>query len=328
MKLRIVPINQYEIHTGDALASSLVRWHYGVNGEIRVKKRKADSFCSVLFCMLAVCFTFMTLETVSSQAKSIPAEDWVAIGVLWMFTIVAIIFLIYVLKIMITAKLILKDGYIELQVEKHSYQIPYSDVKEMLLVWRQAKWTTEYEEAGLSNDKSRVGRNWGIFYDVIGTDDQLICSIDVSDLFRRTDFEDKMLYKGIRVKGKKGYYQLKRDTLKGEQIEQLQQHSVEQVDANAISKYIAFYNQKAKGKNRGLGFFTKAKRPFMELTDTYEAGYVYWTTKVQDSIVYFRAGKMARDDIAQYVEVNMPEKDAIVYYIKNVDKDVIILTRK
>lgn len=308
--------------------SRLVRWHYGVNGEIRVKKRKADSFCSVLFCMLAVCFTFMTLETVSSQAKSIPEEDWVAMGVLWMFTIVAIIFLIYVLKIMITARLILKDNYMELRVEKYSYQIPYSDIKEMVFVWRQAMWETKYDEVGLTNDKIRVGRNWNTFYDVMGQDDQLICSIDVGDLFRKTDFEDKMLYKGIRVKGKKGYYQLKRDTLKGEQIEQLKQHPVEQVDATAISKYIDFYNQKVKSKNRGLGFFTKVKRPFMEMTDTYEAGFVYWTTRVQDAVVYFRDGDMVRDDIAQYVEVNMPDKDTLVYYIKNVDKNVIILTRK
>lgn len=304
------------------------KWHYGVNGEIRVKKRKADSSFFMLLCGLQVPFLFTTIAIVSGQAQPVAEDDWGAIGVLWMFLVFAMLFLIYILKIMITSRLVLKDNYMELQAGKHFYQIKYSDIKKMVFVWRQASWETQYESVGQENDKIRVGRGWNTFYDVIGQDDQLICSIDVGELFRKTDFEDKMLYKGIRVKGKKGYYQLKRDTLKGEQIERLKENQVEEVDVSTISKYIDFYNQKVARKNYGLGFFTKSKRPIMEMSDTYEAGFVYWTTRVQDAVVYFRDGEITRDDIAQYVEVNMPEKDATVYYIKNVDKDVIMIVKK
>lgn len=304
------------------------KWHYGVNGEIQVKKRIFEVMFYGVFAIQFLFFTFIYACAVCFGFEDLTVE-YICCSIIIVLVCAAFFYLVYQV---IVSKLILADTHINLRVKKDVYYIPYEDIKEAILVWRRATLGATYKEKGTLPKHFEpyiFRKNYQRqFYDIINKKDELICSVSVGFLFQREDFEDKMLYKGIPVKGEKGYYQLKHDTLKGNQIDYLKTNPVQLVLATTIQKYIDFYNKRVLEKNRWFGNFTKDKHPVMEMTDTYEAGFVYWTTKVQDAIVYFRDGEMERDDIAQYVEVHMPEKDTLVYYIKNVDKNVIMIIKK
>lgn len=319
--------------TGDVLTNRPVRWHYGVNGEIRVKKRKFDNEPSVIFVLCAVCFVIVVVAHMNSEIKLMSTVDKWSFVLLYILFVFGFFFCVVMWREMSLKSLVLKKSFLELKLNKQTYCVAYSDIKEVVYVWHFGVQEAPFSERGLdpksfSGIEHGLPRNWKPHYDLIGWNDELLCSIDVTELFQKADFEDKMLYKGLTVKGDKGYFRLKRDTLKGEEIDFLRQNLVEVVLVDEIQKYIAFYNQRVLEKNRWFGSFTTDKRPIMEMTDTYEAGYVYWTTRVQDAVVYFRDGEMARDDIAHYLEVDCPEKNSIVYYIKNVEKDVIMIIKK
>lgn len=318
--------------TGDVLTNRPVCWHYGVNGEIKVKKRKFDNTPNTLFILCVVCVISVVVAYIDNDIKFMDTGDK------WSFVFICILvafgffFCVVLWREISLINLVLKKSFLELKLKKQTYCVAYSDIKEVVYVWHPGIQEAPFSERGLdpknfSGIEHGLPRNWKPHYDLIGWNDELLCSIDVTELFKKADFEDKMLYKGLTVKGDKGYFQLKRDTLKGEEIDFLRRNPVEAVSAQKLQKYIVFYNQRVLEKNRWFGSFTKDKRPIMEMTDTYEAGFVYWTTRVQDAIVYCKDGEMVREDIAQYIEVDWPENNSIVYYIKNVDKDVIIIIK-
>lgn len=65
----------------------------------------------------------------------------------------------------------------------------------------------------------------------------------------------------------------------------------------------------------------------MEIEDIYEAGYIYWTEDLQEVGICFHNGEMQRVLLGNYLAVDKPVKHTVVYCIKDLTKEIMLLFR-
>lgn len=328
---------------GDILSDRPVKWHFKNAHSVKVKKAKEFWILSSILCLtvtgviLYLIFgnrTYLIDPNLHFSWTNIDVAEFISLILLVclsvLCTILTMLGVIFVKK----AHFILRDEEIDYQVGKTKYTIPYQELKEAVFVLHHGVIKADYQERGISGYKLTVDpyvrgvrSGWYPYYDLIDYDDRVICSVDAGLVFLQNDLLVKLLYKGISVKGSKGDCKLKRKILKGEVIEKLRVYPVQRVSENTIQKYIHFYNDRAAIWNKRKGKFLRKSRPLMEIGDIYEAGYIYWTEDLQEVGICFHNGEMQRALLGNYLAVDKPVKHTVVYCIKDLTKEIMLLFR-
>lgn len=246
--------------------------------------------------------------------------------------------------------------------EKHKHiEIPYIQIKNVQYVMRRV--IDSKKDKGIQIKDIDNFRGYSPYYDLINDQNELLETIDL-DLFNEHILNKNFLQRGIEVYSKTGFMKPVKRTMSGKVIDKLRECGIYNTKAQNVREYINYYNSMITLENDrkteigryvfSLGLFVCAiflavkyisflivgvicivfsigwkqkinLKPFMQISDEYKAGCVFWGDDVNEFIVFFENGEMKRKDISASVQVKNPVLNDINYCVVNAIMDIVLV---